>query len=474
MSLQKASATKFWMIFCLAIFSFGLNGVAQVAATWSGVLDVGGIKLRLVFHIDKEGDTYTTKMDSPDQQAFGIPISNTEVKGDSLFISEPKMQLVYKALIEKDTLQGVLIQGGNTIPSKLYRGSVPATQASAPKKQTPKAPFSYTSDTLTFYNSKDATTHVGILTKPKTKGSYPLLVLISGSGAQDYNSTILGHQPFWVIADSLAKAGIAVFRYADRGMAGSEGSVDEATTDMLSEDAAAAIRMLRSRKEPWTAVGIAGHSQGGIIGIHLAATQPKLADFLILMASPGVSGSEIILQQYQDINKDKLPHEAIQAAVAHSRNLHELVLRAKDSTHLATLLQQEAARQYQTLDTLSRKNTTEALIFEQLNETMNNVVFKDFVKFDPRTLLPQVKCDVLVLQGMLDMQVAANTNVDAITKSLQAINSRKVAVKKYPYLNHLFQYAVNGHPEEYANLEETFNLEALSDIILFIKQHKKK
>ena len=63
----------------------------------------------------------------------------------------------------------------------------------------------------------------GLLTVPRTAGSHPAALLISGSGPQDRNEQLFGHRPFLVIADHLTRHGIAVLRVDDRGVGSSTG-----------------------------------------------------------------------------------------------------------------------------------------------------------------------------------------------------------------------------------------------------------
>ena len=54
------------------------------------------------------------------------------------------------------------------------------------------------------------------LTIPERQGTHPAMVLVTGSGPQDRDENILGHKPFLVIADYLARRGVIVLRCDDR------------------------------------------------------------------------------------------------------------------------------------------------------------------------------------------------------------------------------------------------------------------
>ena len=66
---------------------FAANAFSQdISGTWNGDLDVMGQKLPLVFHIEKSENGHSSKMDSPKQEAFGLPMSSTLFENDSLTI----------------------------------------------------------------------------------------------------------------------------------------------------------------------------------------------------------------------------------------------------------------------------------------------------------------------------------------------------------------------------------------------------
>jgi predicted acyl esterase len=88
----------------------------------------------------------------------------------------------------------------------------------------------------------------GTLTIPAGAGPFPGVVLISGSGTQDRNETIGAYQPFRDLADGLARRGIVVLRFDDRGAGDSGGEpveLSDATTLENAEDALAAVEFLR-------------------------------------------------------------------------------------------------------------------------------------------------------------------------------------------------------------------------------------
>src|SRR6185369_1347012 len=101
----------------------------------------------------------------------------------------------------------------------------------------------------------------GTLTLPPGDGKFPVVLLISGSGSQDRDSTIAGHHPFLVLSDYLTRRGIAVLRVDDRGVGGSDLGSLSVTSENFMNDALAGVRFLQSRKDiDPKKIGIIGHS----------------------------------------------------------------------------------------------------------------------------------------------------------------------------------------------------------------------
>ncbi|NJE06822.1 alpha/beta hydrolase, partial [Thermococcus sp. M36] len=136
----------------------------------------------------------------------------------------------------------------------------------------------------------------GTLTYPKTKGPFAVAVLITGSGLQDRDETIINHKPFAVIADYLTNNGMAVLRVDDRTKGKSKGDVANATSLDYSNDVLTSINYLQTRNEiDKNKIGVIGHSEGGFIAPIVFTKYPKLA-FIISLAGTGVSGAAILLK----------------------------------------------------------------------------------------------------------------------------------------------------------------------------------
>lgn len=306
------------------------------------------------------------------------------------------------------------------------------------RPQTPHAPFPYAIEEVAFENVEDGVHLEGTLTIPAGEGPHPVALLISGSGPQDRDETMMGHKPFWVLADHLSRKGIAVLRVDDRGVGGSTGSVSESTGADFAADAAAGLAMLRKhpRIDP-DRVGVIGHSEGGVIGPRVASMDSKVA-FVVMMAGTGVPGDEVVREQAVELVRASGATDAQLAAVRAQQDATiDAVLAAK------TVDEARAAVPAQAVASISPW-------------------FLDFVRYDPAPALRAVQCPVLVLQGDLDLQVLPDQNLPAIRDALEG--NHRVNIVRFPGLNHLFQTAKTGLPSEYASIEQTIAPEVLDTI----------
>jgi len=90
--------------------------------------------------------------------------------------------------------------------------------------------------------------------------------------------------------------------------------------------------------------------------------------------------------------------------------------------------------------------------------------FRQLLTYDPFPYLEKVKCPVLALNGEKDLQVPPGTNLKRIEAALTKGGNAQYMMKELAGLNHLFQTAQTGLPEEYPKIEETISPVALKTI----------
>ena len=430
---------KKYIISAALLFSIALFSHAQTG-TWSGKLDVQGTKISLVFHLDEENPT----MDSPDQGAKGIPIEVTRTATGSITIKVPSIGATYEGLWLIKQIAGTFKQMGASLPLTLTPG-----EEKLNRPQTPQGPFPYAQEEVSFANG-DALLKGTLVLPEGCSRKTPVLIMITGSGLQNRDEEIYEHKPFAVIADALARAGIATLRYDDRGFGESTGDLVNCTTEDMKNDAIAGIGLLRER---FDRVGIIGHSEGGTIALMLAAE--KKADFIVSLAGMVVSGKETLLWQ----NRVSLAAAGIPAETIESY-----------CKALETVF--DASTAEMPLPSTSQFNLPAALS-QNLSAVMRQLsmpYLKHFVTLDVRPLLGGISCPVLALNGTKDMQVEAESNLGALRSGLPDNPCNKFETVEG--VNHMFQHCQTGMTTEYRDIEETFAPEVLETLVEWFSKFK--
>lgn len=398
-----------------------INSTTALLGSWSGKLKVGTMSLTIVLHLEQADGYVKVSLDSPDQGAKGIPGYKEYLSDDSVAVKVESLGATYRAQLKDGKLDGTFSQSGISLPLVMTKGVLEVK-----RPQMPKAPYPYETEEVTFRNEADSATLAGTLTWPvgynKKSKQKPIVVLfVSGSGQQNRDEELMNHKPFLVIADYLARQGIATLRYDDRATGKSVGGeVKNATTADFARDAAAGIDFLRSKKA-FGKVGILGHSEGGSIAFMLGGQ--KKVDFIVSLAGPTVMGDTLLTAQ---------------------------------SNRILTLSGQNANM------TIEKYRQTAA--------TMNLPWLKWFNDYDPTNNIRQIRCPVFALNGDRDCQVISTLCLPALRQLLSP--SKKHLIKEYPMLNHLFQHCTTGLPDEYGQIEETISPEVLQDIAQWLNSLK--
>lgn len=444
-----------------------LSAYAQdITGQWNGVLSVQGQQLRLVIHVARAGDGYTATMDSPDQGAKGIPVTTVTFQNPAFRLEVANLMIEYSGELKGNVISGTFKQGGLSLPMELSREAV--EQKAIARPQEPAKPYPYHSEDVTFENKKDNISLAGTLTLPAKEGVFPVVVLISGSGPQNRDEEVMGHKPFLVLADHLTRNGIAVLRYDDRGTAGSKGDFATATSEDFAADAEAAIQYLQTRKEiNQKKIGLVGHSEGGMIAPMVAARN-KDVGFIVLLAGTGVSGDQLLLLQTEKLAKASGADDAtVQKVKEINKGAYEMVAKVSNTEALQAALTaylQQKMKEAPALVKPAGMSEEEAVKMQVAQLT--SPWMRYFIRYNPAPALQKVKVPVLALNGEKDLQVPAMENLEGIRKALA--KNKNVTVKELPGLNHLFQEATTGLPQEYSTIGQTFSPAALAEISSWI------
>ncbi len=432
---------------------------SDIDGAWLGTLDTGAIKLRVVFHIVNTAEGLTATMDSPDQGMKGLPATSVTRDGASLKVEAKQLDGVFSGKIDADrsSIDGTWTQHGANLPLVLNRVKDQAELEPPKRPQNPVKPYPYRDEDVSYVNKVQHVTLAATLTIPPGKGPFPAVVLITGSGPQDRDETLLGHKPFLVLSDYLTRHGIAVLRADDRGTGKSTGNFATATTADFATDTEAGVDYLKTRPEINShKIGLIGHSEGGEIAPMIAARDHDIA-FIVMMAGPGVPGDEILVAQVRaiDLAGGKTPAEADKDA-AQEREVLNILKTDKDDGTLDKDLRAKLAGE-----------VPAAQVGAAIKQ-MTSPWFRFFINYDPAIALRKVTCPVLAIIGAKDTQVPAKQNLPAIRKALEEGGNKHFEVDELPGLNHLFQTAKTGAPSEYAQIEETISPVALEKMASWI------
>ncbi|WP_297143599.1 alpha/beta hydrolase [uncultured Prevotella sp.] len=428
---MKALRTLTSVVF--AMMAFAAN--AQ-EGTWNGELNVMGNKVPLVFNFSTNGCT----IDSPSQGVNGIQAEKTVKDDGTISVKVGMIGATFEGKMTDGEIKGTYVQNGFPLPLTLKPGKLVVK-----RPQTPVPPFPYKEEAVSFTNAQY--TFNGTLTLPENYSkNTPVVLMVTGSGQQNRDEELFSHKPFAVIADALARQGIASLRYDDRGWGDKSVNFADFTTDDFRQDAAAAIPLLRKR---FNKVGILGHSEGGTIAMMLAAEGK--ADFIVSLAGMAISGKEtLIMQNRQAMSAIGLPKETVDSYCNSISKALDEIASGKKANEI-NIDDVPVALKPVTIKALQQADTP---------------YIRHLLTVDAGKLLPEIKCPVLALNGTKDTQVDCDANTTRIEKGLADC---KHSIKKIDGVNHLFQHCNTGIVTEYQQIEETISPEVLQEVAKWIK-----
>ena len=437
----------------------------KFTSLWEGKLKISAVSLRLVLKVFNNSDgSLGALLDSPDQgaSANNIPVSTITMTEDSLKFVVQTIGASYAGKIYKDSamVKGMFKQGPMALPLDLKKVE---KLVEIKRPQNPQKPYPYNDEEVTFENKSANITLTGSFTYPKGEGKFPAVVLVTGSGPQDRDESLMNHKPFLVISDYLTRNGIAVLRFDDRGIGKSKGNFTTATSEDFATDALAAVEYLKSRKEVDSKkIGVAGHSEGGIIA-PMCAVNSNDVHFIVMIAGTGVTGKEIILLQAKLISQASgVSEEKINKDNNISEKAYNIVLNETDNDKAEKQLNALYDEIYPTLSDEEKKeaDSQKPMMAQQIKQILSPW-FRFFLKYDPRPTLENITVPVLAINGGKDVQVDPKQNLPEIEKALKAGGNKNFKIVELPGLNHLFQKCKTCTPTEYGELEETFSVDAL-------------
>lgn len=274
----------------------------------------------------------------------------------------------------------------------------------------------------------------GTLTTPTTAKKFPVALLIAGSGPTDRNgnNAMMKNNSLKLLAEALAKNGIASVRYDKRGIGESKAAAIAESSlvfENYTEDAKSWINLLKQDKR-FSEVIVIGHSEGSLIGMIAGAKANKF----VSIAGPGESADKLIKAQI---------------ASKANKQLEDLTFPIIDSLKSGNQVKKVDPM----LNSLFRASIQPYLI--------------SWFKYNPQTEIKKLSIPILIVQGNKDLQVTVK---DGELLSQANKNAELLVVDQ---MNHVMKI-IDG--DKQANLD-SYNNETLpvseiliTKIVSFIKK----
>ena len=445
------------IILLLAACGVATSALAQgLVGDWIGQMN-GSFKVRI--HIERASSGFTGKLINPSGNETVLDRITSD--GTHLHFAVNKLNLSYDGVWdnhEKAWKGNLTFQ--QVYPLVLKRATAedlaPAVHKRPQEDAINAAPAPYVQREVHFNNFTARNQLAGTLTLPNGEGPFPAVVLISGTGHNTRDEDVEGHKVFLVLTDALTRKGFAVLRYDKRGVGGSSGDYDTATTADFTSDAEAGVAWLKTQSQiDASRIGVFGHSEGGIIAPAVAASDKGVA-FVVMIAGPCIRGDKLfVLQSAMTAKAYGAPDDYIAKRKVFDQELYSAIVSAP--SELAALARAKALVAQGVADKIVDANEAETLAKDDTTPWE-----RYFLAYDPAPTLARLTVPVLVLSGSLDVQVPAKENLAAARDALR--NNSNATVIELPGMNHLLQDAKTGAPSEYNEIEETMSPAALKII----------
>jgi uncharacterized protein len=452
------------LLILLSACGIASSAVAQeLAGDWIGQMN-SGFKVRIYFERTDSG--FRGKLTNPSGDE--TILDQVTCDGTHLHFAVNKLNLSYDGVWDdRDKVWNGNLTFQQVYPLALKRATAedlaPAVHKRPQEDAIIAGPAPYLQQDVHFNNFASHNQLAGTMSVPKGQEPFPAVLLISGTGQNTRDEDVWGHKVFVVLADALNRKGIAVLRYDKRGVGGSSGDYDSATTADFTSDAQAAVAWLKTQPQiDANRIGVLGHSEGGIIAPAVAAADKSVA-FVVMIAGPCIRGDRLfVMQSAMTAKAYGAPDDYIARRVVFDQELYRAIVSA--SSESAALDRAKALVAQGVADKIVDQNEAETLPQDDTRPWE-----RYFLAYDPAPTLARLSIPVLALNGSLDVQVPAKENLAAAREALK--NNSNATVIELSGMNHLLQDAKTGAPSEYNNIEETVSPTALKIITDWLGMH---
>jgi pimeloyl-ACP methyl ester carboxylesterase len=387
----------------------------SIDGDWEGVLLREGDELRVVVHFKTEAGNLKGIIDSPDAGGLGIPLIKISLESPRVHFELPPAAggFIFDGEVKVDTIAGNL---------KVF-GRLPATFA---LKRTPAQPVAYKQEEVHFQNG--ATTLAGTLMVPATKGPHPAILLLPSSGPATRDSSRF-------LADRFARLGVVALIFDKRGTGGSTGDWLGASFDELTEDALAAIRFLRGRKDiNASQIGLRGQSQGARIAA-MAASRSKEIAFVMLVAVGSLRPDQQEERRVEyETRRDGFSETEIAEAVALMKSKFQFARTGAGwEKYEATAEKMQDKKYFSYLNAPLSRDDPSFRFWQLIND------------YDPVPYWAKISRPVLAILGELDTNTPVSETATIMEQSFKKAGNRDFTIKVFPKAEHtLFGRPENG------------------------------
>lgn len=391
--------------------------------------------------------------------------------GDSIVARaiDDSVAFALRGILERDTLRIVWRSGGRSatveLPGEMTRGRLEVAQ----RPQRPRAPLPYpTRDVViaaTDSASGASTRLEATLALPAGRGPHPVLVLDPTLVSPNWANT--GHPILEVLADGLARAGVATLRPASPPDTGAARGPRRPPTV-----AAALARWLASDEAPREIardrIGLLGHGRPGTRVVAIQRKRPAVS-FLVLLGVPAARGDAAMIATI-DALLSQLPVEmpaAARRAFELPKTAVRLIAGARDTADARRVVDSLALA---ATDSIPGLRGEQAERFRASLRGYATPATFAMLRDDPAAELRGARGDVLALAGTQDGEVPPELHMPLLKGALAAGEVTTIEAAVLPGLNHLLQESQGGGVFEYGRIEQTVSPLALQTIADWIKR----
>lgn len=397
----------------------------------------------------------------------GLKLKKLELTGDDFSFKVPSFGVTYQGKFTVNEISGIWKQGKSEVQLNFFRSEKKVEL----REQTPKTIEGYKSELIQFTQSNDQTLLSATLTIPEGEGPFPAAILLSVAGANDRDQTHSGgHKPFLVLSDYLSKNGFAVLRCDDRGVGESSGDLFKCDFSTLTNDALSAYQYLVQREDiDPQKIGFIGNSEGTVIGGMAAIKEPNIA-FTIMIGAIGVPLSTLTVDRLNKMQPMyQLSELQKKEIIEYYEKLDKIVKRNAPASQKKSEIEYLKAN-----STFDKPGFPNHLFFLPPDrEDRINLYLSPWYKaqatYNPKDLLPHLKCPILIINGSLDVFQSPDQNFPAIQKALLESGNKDFTLMVAPDVNHVMQMAKTGFPTEYAKLQNTVSPIILKTITFWLE-----